>query len=86
MAFVANAVCLWLLFQYKRGDINIRSAWVCSRNDMVANVGVITAGGLVLYSGSQWPDYLIGAAVALFVLVTSLQVITDSVSELKLSK
>jgi cation diffusion facilitator family transporter len=83
LAFVANAVCLWLLFRHKDGDINIRSAWVCSRNDMTANVGVIVAGVLVLYSGSQWPDYIIGVSVALLVLVSSFRVITDSLRELR---
>jgi len=83
LAFVANAVCLWLLFRHKDGDINIRSAWVCSRNDMTANVGVIVAGVLELYSGSQWPDYIIGVSVALLVLVSSFRVITDSLRELR---
>lgn len=86
IALIANAVSFWLLSRHRNGDINIRSAWVCSRNDMTANIGVITAGVLVLYSGSNWPDLLIGAAIALLVLVSSFKVITDSIKEIKISR
>lgn len=83
LALLVNGLCLWLLFKYKQGDINVRSAWVCSRNDMTANAGVIIAGLLVFFTGSQWPDYVIGAGIAILVLFSSFKVITDSFKELK---
>lgn len=83
LALVANAVCFWLLSRYKSGDINVRSAWVCSRNDMTANVGVVIAGILVLYFGSHWPDFIIGFSIAVLVLVSSFRVISDSIKELR---
>jgi cation diffusion facilitator family transporter len=86
LALVANAACFWLLFKHKGGDINIRSAWVCSRNDMTMNAGVIVAGVSVVYFGSQWPDYIIGASIALLILVSSVKIIIDSVKEMKLAK
>ena len=83
LALVVNAICFWLLSKYKEGDINLRSAWICSRNDMLANLGVIAAGLLVLYSGNQWPDFVIGAVIAALVLISSFRVMTDSMKELK---
>lgn len=82
IALFANAVCFWLLYRHKSSDINMRSAWVCSRNDIVANLGVIVAGVLVIYSGSHWPDLIIGALIATLVLVTSFKVIIDATKEL----
>lgn len=86
VALLANATCFWLLYKHKSGDINMRSAWVCSRNDVVANVGVVLAGVFVLYSGSNVPDLVIGALIAMLVLITSFKVIVDSVKELMSSK
>ncbi len=56
MAFVANLISVLLLYRYKEGDANIRSVWLCSRNDMISNVAVIIAAGLVWYTDTKWPD------------------------------
>jgi len=45
-----------LLYQFRRGDINLRASWICSRNDMIANVGVLLAAGLVVWLDAAWPD------------------------------
>jgi cation diffusion facilitator family transporter len=63
-ALVANLVCLALLLRHRDDDINMRSTWICSRNDIIANVGVLAAAGAVALSGSRWPDVLVGAAIA----------------------
>ena len=86
LALTANAVCFRLLSRHRTDDINVRSAWICSRNDMTANVGVILAGGLILYTGQNWPDYMIGGLIALFVLISSFKVITSSMREMELAK
>jgi cation diffusion facilitator family transporter len=86
LALLANAACFWLLFKHRGGDINVRSAWVCSRNDMTMNAGVIVAGVAVMYFGSQWPDLIIGASIALLILVSSVRIIIDSRKEMKLAK
>lgn len=85
LALIGNAVCFWLLFRHRSGDINIQSAWVCSRNDMTANVGVIIAGALVVYTGDSWPDVVIGGLIAVLVLGASFKVITDSLRELRIT-
>lgn len=64
LALVANLTSLMLLVRYRQGDANIRSAWLCTRNDVLANVSVITAGLLVLSTGSHWPDVLVALAIA----------------------
>ena len=59
-ALVANLVSFLLLMKHRKEDINVRSAWICSRNDVTANLAVIGAGVLVAYSQSAWPDILVG--------------------------
>jgi Co/Zn/Cd efflux system component len=78
IALVANLVCLFLLTRYKKTDLNTKSAWTCSRNDVVANVGVMIAGLLVGYFNSMWPDLMVGFAIASIVLYSSIDVIRDS--------
>lgn len=69
LALVANAVCLFLLWRCRADDINMRSAWLCSRNDVMANVGVLVAAGAVALTGSAWPDIAVGLLIAgLFVI------------------
>lgn len=82
LALVVNLICFILLSRYRNGDINLRSTWLCSRNDMVANVGVIAAALLVTLLQQGWPDLLIGCVIALFVLRSALGIIRDSLSVL----
>lgn len=64
MALAANLICLTLLWQRRSEDINMRSAWLCSRNDVIANVGVLVAALAVRVTGSLWPDIVIGFLIA----------------------
>ena len=63
-ALGANVVCLVLLWRHRGDDINMRSAWLCSRNDVVGNVAVLLAALVVGLTGSSWPDVVIGLIVA----------------------
>ena len=65
IALIANAICLWLLSAHKNDDINFASVWVCSRNDIIANLGVLLAAALVFIFGSSWPDLLIGLIITI---------------------
>jgi Co/Zn/Cd efflux system component len=78
MALVANLSCLALLWPYRRHDVNLASTFECSRNDVVANLGVLAAAGLVAASGSAWPDIVVAAAIAFMFLRSSLRVIADA--------
>jgi cation diffusion facilitator family transporter len=63
-ALAANSACLMLLWRHRAEDINMRSAWLCSRNDVVVNVGVLVAAGGVVAMTSPWPDIVIGLIIA----------------------
>ena len=78
VALVANLTCFALLTRFRSDDMNMRSVWLCSRNDLVNNVGVIAAAGLVAWSGRPWPDLLIGTLVALLFLRTAVQVLSGA--------
>jgi Co/Zn/Cd efflux system component len=66
----ANALCLWLLTPYRRSDVNMSSAWECSRNDVFEGCAVILTAVAVWLLGSGWPDVVV-AAVLLFVFLRS---------------
>ncbi|MBL8744351.1 MAG: cation transporter [Myxococcales bacterium] len=69
LALVVNGLCLLLLTRHRGDDMNLASAWTCSRNDLVANASVIAAGAIVALTGSLWPDFIVGVGIA--VLFTS---------------
>ena len=83
LALVANAVSFVLLLKHRSKDLNVRSAWICSRNDVVANVGVIIAGFLVARFNSMLPDMVIGLIIAFVVIKSSLTIINESLNHRK---
>ncbi len=85
VAFAANLFCLALLWRRRGDDINMRSAWVCSRNDVLGNAGVLLAAAAVALTGSPWPDLIIGLLVAGVFGRSAVQVIRDASRELALS-
>ena len=78
VALVANLVCLRLLWRHRGDDINMRSAWICSRNDVVGNAAVLVAAGAVAVTGSPWPDIVIGLLVASVFGRSAVQVMRDA--------
>jgi Co/Zn/Cd efflux system component len=64
LALAANAAVLAFLWRHRADDLNMRSAWLCSRNDVIANAGVLIAAGLVWLSASAWPDIIAGVIIA----------------------
>lgn len=83
VALFANSLCLVLLWRHRADDINMSSVWLCSRNDIIANISVIFAGFGVWLTGSGWPDILVGLAIATLFLRSSLYVLRESISELR---
>ena len=75
LALVANLFCLLLLWRFRRHDVNMASTFECSRNDVISNVGVLIAGGLVAVFDSPWPDILIGSVIALVLLRSAFHII-----------
>ncbi|MGE0229786.1 MAG: cation transporter [Dehalococcoidia bacterium] len=81
LALVANVTCLALLAKHRDGEVHMRASWIFSVNDVLANLGVILGGLLVLLLGSRWPDLAIGGAIALLVLRGGIRILRDACSE-----
>jgi cation diffusion facilitator family transporter len=82
-ALAANVVCLRLLWQFRALDVNMASTFECSRNDVISNVGVLVAAGLVVWLASPWPDIVIGTAMAVLFLRSALRVIFEAAPQLR---
>ena len=78
IALVGNVACLALLMKHRNEDINMRSVWLCSRNDVIGNLGVIVSGVLVMLLDSFWPDIIVASLVALVFLHTAYEVLRDA--------
>ena len=85
MALVTNVVVALLLFNFRKGDANHQSIWICSRNDAIANIAVMMAGAGVWSSQTGWPDILVGLGIAGLGLWGATQIVRKSLSELKVS-
>jgi len=77
-ALVANSICLMLIARHRDGEIHMRASWIFSRNDVLANVGVIVAGVLVGISQSPLPDLVIGAGIAALVTSGGLRILREA--------
>src|SRR3981081_4346283 len=82
-AVVANAASFGLLWAYRTGDANMRSAWICTRNDVLGNVAVLLAAVGVLGTESGWPDVIVAAIMATLALQGAATVIRQALSELR---
>ena len=78
LAFAANLCCLALLWRRRGDDINMRSAFVCSRNDVIGNTAVLIAAVAVAVTGSGWPDIVIGLLVAVVFGRSAVQVVREA--------
>lgn len=81
LALIANGICFVMLYRHRADDLNMRSTWLCSRNDLVANSSVIIAAGLVALTNTLWPDIIVGVAIAALFLHSAWQVIRESIEE-----
>lgn len=81
MALIANLVSVLLLMKWREGDANIRSVWLCSRNDAIGNVIVMAAALGVFGTGTAWPDLIVAAIMAGLFLSSSWQILRQSLKE-----
>jgi Co/Zn/Cd efflux system component len=84
-ALVANAASFGLLWAYRSGDANMRSAWVCTRNDVLGNLAVLLAAVGVFGTGTGWPDIIVATIMAALALQGAWIVINQSRIELRIS-
>lgn len=78
LALGANLLCLALLYRHRNRDVNMSSTFECSRNDVIANVGVLLAGVGVRVLDAGWPDILIGAIIAVLFMRSAFRVLREA--------
>jgi Co/Zn/Cd efflux system component len=83
LVLIGNALCFFLLFRHRSDDLNMRSSWLCSRNDILANLSVLLAAAGVKIFDSSWPDILVGADIAALFIRSAVTVLGESFAELK---
>ena len=81
IALMANSICFLMLYRFRSDDINMRSTWLCSRNDLIANTGVIIAAVLVGATQTRWPDVVIGMIIAGLFLHSAWRVLGEASRE-----
>jgi len=84
LALIANLVCFFLLYRYRDGNLNMSSTWLCSRNDLLANVGVLLAAAGSYLFASRWPDIIIGCIIAILFLSSAVNVLRQSLFALRI--
>jgi Co/Zn/Cd efflux system component len=82
LALAANLLVAALLYQYREGNANMRSVWLCTRNDAFGNIAVLLAGIAVWSSGSAWPDLAVALVMAGLAIHSGIQVVSHARAEL----
>jgi Co/Zn/Cd efflux system component len=83
VALAANAVSFGLLWAYRGGDANMRSAWICTRNDVLGNLAVLLAAIGVFGTGTGWPDVIVATVMAALALQGAWTVVRQAQGELR---
>jgi Co/Zn/Cd efflux system component len=83
LALAANVASVLILLRYKDGDANVRSVWLCSRNDAIGNVAVMVAAAGVWATATRWPDLIVAAIMAGLFLYSSAQILRQALAELR---
>ncbi|MFN4284277.1 MAG: cation transporter [Alphaproteobacteria bacterium] len=86
IAFAANLAVAALLYRYRSGDSNMRSVWLCTRNDAIGNLAVLLAASGVFATGTKWPDLAVAAIMALLALQAAVSVARQSLGELRAAR
>lgn len=82
VALLANAGVALMLYRFRTGDANMRSVWICSRNDAVGNVAVVFAAAGVFGTGTAWPDLIVAGVMAVLGISGGIQIIAQARREL----
>jgi len=83
LALVANMTSVLLLLKYRDGDANVRSVWLCSRNDAIGNLAVVAAASGVWATETAWPDLFVAGVMASLFLWSSVQIVRQALGELR---
>jgi len=83
LALLANGGVALMLYRFRNGDANMRSVWICSRNDAIGNVAVLAAALGVFGTGTAWPDLIVAAIMALLAVSGGVQIVGQAIGELR---
>lgn len=83
LAFAVNMGVAWMLYAYREGDANMRSVWLCSRNDAISNIAVFVAALAVLATGTRWPDLVVALVMGGLGLSAGASVVRQARQELR---
>jgi len=81
VALIANTICLALISKHRDGEVHMRASWIFSKNDVIANLGIIVSGGLVYLFDSRYPDLVIGIIISLIVVQGGISIIREASHE-----
>jgi Co/Zn/Cd efflux system component len=86
LALAVNVAVTWMLYRFRHGDADMRSVWLCSRNDALGNLAVMAAALGVLGTGSAWPDLAVAAVMGLLALTGAATVVAHARAELRAAR
>jgi cation diffusion facilitator family transporter len=78
VSLLVNARVLRMLGRYREGEVHLRATWIFTRVDVIANVGVVLSGLLVLLTGSRFPDLVVGAAIGVYVVKEAIEILSEA--------
>jgi len=85
VALIANVICLKLIYKHRKGEVHMRASWIFSKNDVIANLGIIFGGILVYALESRYPDLIIGLFISIIVIRGGIHICNDARNEKKLT-
>ena len=78
LSLIVNHTVLRLLRPFQQGEVHLRATWIFTRADVVANIGVLVAAGLVAFTGSRFPDIIVGAAIGAYVVKEAIEILREA--------
>lgn len=78
LSLIVNLTVLRLLRPFQQGEVHLRATWIFTRADVVANIGVLVAAGLVALTGSRFPDVVVGAAIGAYVVKEAIEILREA--------
>ena len=78
LSLIVNATVLRMLGRYREGEVHLRATWIFTRVDVIANVGVMLSGLVVLLTGSRFPDLIVGSAIGVYVVKEAFEILSEA--------
>jgi cation diffusion facilitator family transporter len=78
VSLLVNATVLRMLRRYREGEVHLRATWIFTRVDVIANIGVILSGLLILLTGSRFPDLVVGGAIGVYVVKEAIEILSEA--------